>query len=58
MAPFSIVRHIAHRRAVDQETMLGALATYLFIGMAFAFVYRFLGPRRPAPSSATAVTAP
>ena len=32
-----------HRRAVDQETMLGALATYLFIGMAFAFVYRFLG---------------
>jgi hypothetical protein len=43
VAPFSIVRHIAYRRAVDQETMLGALATYLFIGMAFAFVYRFLG---------------
>ena len=43
VAPFSIVRHIATRRAVDQETMLGALATYLLIGMAFAFVYRFLG---------------
>ena len=43
VAPFSIVRHIAYRRAVDQETMLGALATYLFIGMAFAFLYRFLG---------------
>jgi Ion channel len=43
VAPFSIVRHIAYRRAVDQETMLGALAAYLFIGMAFAFVYRFLG---------------
>jgi len=43
VAPFSIVRHIAYRRAVDQETMLGALASYLFIGMAFAFVYRFLG---------------
>ena len=43
LAPFSIVRHIAYRRAVDQETMLGALATYLFIGMAFAFVYQFLG---------------
>jgi hypothetical protein len=43
LAPFSIVRHIAYRRAVDQETMLGALATYLFIGMAFAFLYRFLG---------------
>jgi Ion channel len=43
VAPFSIVRHIAYRRAVDRETMLGALAAYLFIGMAFAFVYRFLG---------------
>ena len=43
VAPFSIVRHIAYRRTVDQETMLGALAAYLFIGMAFAFVYRFLG---------------
>jgi len=43
VAPFSIVRHVAYRRAVDQETMLGALATYLFIGMAFAFIYRFLG---------------
>jgi hypothetical protein len=43
VAPFWIVRHIAYRRAVDQETMLGALAAYLFIGMAFAFMYRFLG---------------
>jgi hypothetical protein len=43
VAPFSIIRHIAYRRAVDQETMLGALSTYLFIGMAFAFLYRFLG---------------
>jgi Ion channel len=43
VAPFSIVRHIAYRRAVDRETMLGALSAYLFIGMAFAFVYRFLG---------------
>jgi hypothetical protein len=43
VAPFSILRHIAFRRSVDQETMLGALAAYLLIGMAFAFVYRFLG---------------
>jgi hypothetical protein len=49
VAPFSIVRHIAYRRAVDQETMLGALAAYLFIGMAFAFVYRFLGAVQAAP---------
>ncbi len=49
VAPFSIVRHIAYRRAVDQETMLGALAAYLFIGMAFAFAYRFLGAVRGSP---------
>jgi hypothetical protein len=49
VAPFSIVRHIAYRRAVDQETMLGALAAYLFIGMAFAFVYRFLGAVQAGP---------
>jgi hypothetical protein len=49
VAPFWIVRHIAYRRAVDQETMLGALAAYLFIGMAFAFVYRFLGAIQASP---------
>ena len=49
VAPFSILRHIAYRRTVDQETMLGALASYLFIGMAFAFVYRFLGAVQAAP---------
>jgi Ion channel len=43
VAPFSIVRHIGYRRTVDLETMLGALAAYLLIGMAFAFVYRLLG---------------
>jgi hypothetical protein len=43
VAPVSIVRHIGYRREVDQETMLGALAAYLLIGMAFAFVYRFVG---------------
>jgi hypothetical protein len=49
VTPFWIVRHIAYRRAVDQETMLGALAAYLFIGMAFAFVYRFLGAVQVSP---------
>lgn len=41
-APFSILRHIAFRRAVDRETMLGALAGYLLFGMGFALGYRFL----------------
>lgn len=49
VAPFSIVRHIAYRRKVDQETMLGALAAYLLIGMAFAFAYRFVGAVETAP---------
>jgi Ion channel len=49
VAPVSIVRHVALRRDVDQETMLGALAAYLLIGMAFAFAYRFLGAIETAP---------
>jgi hypothetical protein len=49
VAPVSIVRHIGYRRQVDQETMLGALAAYLLIGMAFAFAYRFLGSVQGGP---------
>ena len=49
VAPVSIVRHIGYRREVDQEAMLGALAAYLLIGMAFAFVYRFVGSVQAAP---------
>jgi hypothetical protein len=49
VAPVSIVRHIGYRRQVDQETMLGALAAYLLIGMAFAFAYRFVGSVQAGP---------
>jgi hypothetical protein len=49
VAPVSIVRHLAYRREVDQETMLGALSAYLLIGMAFAFAYRFLGAVQTDP---------
>jgi Ion channel len=49
VAPVAIVRHIVYRREVDQETMLGALAAYLLIGMAFAFAYRFVGAVETAP---------
>jgi hypothetical protein len=48
-APIAIVRRIAFRREVDQETMLGALAAYLFFGMAFAFTYRYLGSVQNTP---------
>src|SRR6266536_2159792 len=53
VAPFSIVQHVGYRRTVDQETMLGALATYLFIGIAFAFAYRLVGAAQGSPSTPT-----
>jgi hypothetical protein len=49
IAPLSIIRHIGYRRDVDQETLLGALAAYLLIGMAFAFAYRLLGVVQSTP---------
>ena len=42
-APFSVVRHLVLRRRVDRETVLGAIAAYLLIGMFFAFAYRAAG---------------
>ena len=29
LAPFSIIRHLAQRHTIDQETMLGAISAYL-----------------------------
>lgn len=49
IAPIAIIRHIAFRPQVDQETMLGALCAYLLIGMAFAFTYRFIGAIQGTP---------
>ena len=43
VAPVSIVRHLALRRMVDLQTVLGAIAAYLLVGMFFAFLYRALG---------------
>ncbi len=47
IAPISILRHLIRRTAVDQETILGAVAAYLLIGMFFAFVYRTAGANEP-----------
>jgi hypothetical protein len=49
VAPVSIVRHIAWRQQVDQETMFGALSAYLLIGMAFGFLYVVVGRVQGAP---------
>jgi hypothetical protein len=48
-APFSIVRHLVLRRTVDRETVLGAIAAYLMMGMFFAFAYRALGAMQTGP---------
>ena len=37
IAPFSIVRHLILRSQIDTETLLGAIAAYLLIGMFFAY---------------------
>jgi hypothetical protein len=49
IAPISIVRHIAFRQAVDEETMLGAICAYLLIGMAFAFLYFAIAQLQTGP---------
>jgi hypothetical protein len=49
LAPFAIVRDLARRERVDHQTMLGALAAYLLIGMAFAFAYECLAVVQPGP---------
>lgn len=49
LAPFSIVRHLGSHRGVDRETLLGALAAYLLIGMAFGFAYECVAALQPGP---------
>jgi hypothetical protein len=48
-APVVIVRHLVLRRTVDTQTVLGAIAAYLMVGMAFAFAYRALGALQAGP---------
>jgi hypothetical protein len=43
VAPLAIVRHVFIGRRADAETVLGAIAAYLLIGMFFAFAYAWLG---------------
>ena len=49
IAPFSIIRHLASRHEIDQETVIGAICAYLFFGFTFAFLYRALGEMQSAP---------
>lgn len=49
VAPFAILRDVGTRRTVDQETVLGAVAAYLIVGMCFAFTYRAIGAVQAVP---------
>lgn len=40
IAPVVILRHLVKRQVVDKETLFGAIAVYLMLGMMFAFTYR------------------
>jgi Ion channel len=43
IAPFAILRHLILRRGIDIESLLGAVAAYLLVGMFFAFAYQAAG---------------
>lgn len=49
VAPIAIVRHLVSRRTVDVQTILGAIAAYLLIGMFYAFAYRLVGIVQDGP---------
>ena len=49
LAPIAILRDIASRPTVDEESLYGALAAYLLIGMFFAFAYRSVAVFQPGP---------
>ncbi|WP_229076553.1 potassium channel family protein [Actinoplanes sp. DH11] len=49
LAPVPIVRDLGWRPVVDRQTLLGALAAYLLIGMSFGFAYECLAVLQPGP---------
>ena len=49
VAPFAVILDVGSRRAVDQETVLGAIAAYLIAGMFFAYAYRAIGIIQTTP---------
>jgi hypothetical protein len=49
VAPMVVVRHLVSRRIIDVQTILGAIAAYLLIGMFFAFAYHLVGILQDGP---------
>jgi len=49
VAPAAIVRHLVSRQIIDVQTILGAIAAYLLIGMFFAFAYQLVATVQHGP---------
>ena len=49
VAPIVVGRHLLSRRVIDLQTLLGAIAAYLLVGMMFGFIYRLLGSLQSTP---------
>jgi hypothetical protein len=49
VAPMAVVRHLVARRLIDVQTILGAIAAYLLIGMFFAFAYHLVAKVQDGP---------
>ena len=49
IAPVLIGVHLVRRKVVDAQTLLGAIAAYVMIGMMFAFSYRAIGEFQSGP---------
>jgi hypothetical protein len=49
VAPVAVVRRLVSRQIIDVETILGAIAAYLLIGMFFAFAYHLVGTVQDGP---------
>jgi hypothetical protein len=56
IAPFSILRHQLTRPAIDTQTLLAAIASYLLLGMFFAFSYRAMAEVQTTPFFGSAGT--
>jgi hypothetical protein len=49
LSPLVLIHDVLRRRVVDVQTVLGAIASYLLIGMAFAFTYVTVQAGQTAP---------
>lgn len=50
LAPVAIIRHQVHRRGLDVEALLAAIAAYVLVGMFFAQVYNLVALVTVAPT--------